>query len=477
MTSTSVKDLTSIMTFVGAKASSQTKSSEFGMSFGDMMTKAEAGATKTDVGSAQTNQSKTEVGGFKKKVEETNQVRPQDASKETDKVETSEGGMEANGVSDEVKVKLDDAGKKILSEVAKELDVSEETVLEAMEVLGLSMISLLEPSNLGQLVLEVRNETDPIALVTNENLFNSVKDLTTIVDATLADLAEDMDMEVPDVRTIIQQVEVENEQLSEMEMSVKTNLDLNEVKEPQVEVSKEVVTEDGTSTQNITISADGRSAEVTVVKTNESEEDGGHDTGRREHADRSEIHAQQTPTGTAALDNLVSNLNEISTPETPEPFTNSQTVDIMNQIMERMRVSVKPDMDELEMQLHPASLGTVKVNLTANKAGEVTAEFKVQNEVVKAAVEAQLNDLRETFKAQGTKVTEIEVSVEMQSFDSNLWQGKERDTNENSKNNSRRNRRINLNDLDALFADEATDEEKLAAEMMEANGNTVDFTA
>ncbi|MDE7403537.1 MAG: hypothetical protein K2M81_00380, partial [Lachnospiraceae bacterium] len=63
-------------------------------------------------------------------------------------------------------------------------------------------------------------------------------------------------------------------------------------------------------------------------------------------------------------------------------------------------------------------------------------------------------------------------------FESNLWQGQGREENASSHNNSRKSpRRINLNDWDGTFREEADEEELLAAKMMEANGNTVDYTA
>ena len=148
----------------------------------------------------------------------------------------------------------------------------------------------------------------------------------------------------------------------------------------------------------------------------------------------------------------------------------------MNQIMDYMKLQLKPDMDQLEMQLHPESLGTVRVQLM-NKGGEITAQFQVQNETVKAAMESQLVDLKESLKDQGVKVEAVEVTVESNGFESNLWQGQGREENASSQNGKRTPRRINLNELDALFEERASEEELLAAKMMEMNGNTVDYTA
>ena len=150
----------------------------------------------------------------------------------------------------------------------------------------------------------------------------------------------------------------------------------------------------------------------------------------------------------------------------------------MDQIMNYMKIQLKPGMDQLEMQLHPENLGTVHIQLVS-KGGEITAQFHVQNEAVKAALESQISTLQETLKDQGVKVEAVQVSVESHGFESNLWQGQGREENTFSQNNRKAPRRINLNELDVngLTEEEVSEEDLLAAKMMEANGNTVDYTA
>jgi flagellar hook-length control protein FliK len=153
-----------------------------------------------------------------------------------------------------------------------------------------------------------------------------------------------------------------------------------------------------------------------------------------------------------------------------------RTQEIMDQILDYMKVQLKPEMDQLEMQLHPESLGTLRIQLTARE-GEVTAQFHVQNESVKAAIEGQLTILKDTLKEQGVKVEAVEVTVESHAFESNLWQGQERNTGESYQGNKKTPRRINLNSLDEEGLEAADEEERLAAEIMKANGGTVDYTA
>ena len=490
MTSTSVKDLSSIMTFVNPSAQTKAKGFAQDTGFGDVMTKAESNQTNVDVGSAEKH--KTEADSFTQHVERTNSkgtkienAKPEETVDETEAMES-----------------LNEAGEKIVKQIADEMNVDEEEVRAAMESLGISPIELLDSSVLGDLVLEISDESDPMALLTSESLFESVKNLTTVVDATMADLAQDMDIEVVSLKDLIENADIQKAANEDMEMSVETNLDSSKIQKdsPKIivnnEKSQEVPNENDGAKVDMIENDNAEDLKVnTATNDNPGSDNLNRDLNRREvnhqisrdenskdnsisensNSFREAIHAG-SEVKNPILNNLTNDIVQSSGPV--ESYFSEETRNIMDQIMDHMKVNLKPDMDQIELQLHPASLGSVKVNLTATKGGEVTAEFKVQNEQVKAAVEAQLNDLRETFKATGTKVTAIEVQVEMQSFDSNLWQGKGHNSEADARNNqSKRQRRINIDDLDALFEDEASDEEKLTAQMMKANGNTVDYMA
>lgn len=478
MTGTTVNGLNSLMTFVGTV--SKPSASSRGADFESLMAKAGGNQTKTDIGSAEPDTGKkTDSKNFISKMNESKRNEVKNV-KDDNHVADSK-----NDIKDETEIQegIDEAGKKLVSEIAKELNVDEEEVTKAMEVLGISAIDLLNPDNIGKLVLELNGESDPIALATDESIFNTVKELTTIVDATLGDLAEDMDMEVPELKEEISKMLDMNASLGkEMEMSVNADSEpLNDtVKEtPQITISVEQnghraeieTDENGNEIKTVSVFK-----EETAVQ-NETENSGKSDGSKNEHKSEEQKGGLEFQQGIQSHQSQVDNITNFNEISEVQDFASPDTERIMDQILEHIKVNAKPDVQELELSLHPASLGNVKVNLTS-KAGEVTAEFKVQNELVKAAVEAQLQELRETFKAQGTKVTAIEVSVEMQSFDSNLWQGKGQDNEAgNGDGSKRRPRRIDLNTLDDQFTEEATEEEVLAAKMMEANGNTVDYMA
>ncbi|MBQ9767917.1 MAG: flagellar hook-length control protein FliK, partial [Lachnospiraceae bacterium] len=88
----------------------------------------------------------------------------------------------------------------------------------------------------------------------------------------------------------------------------------------------------------------------------------------------------------------------------------AQVREIANQIMEQIKIVIKPDQTNMELQLNPEHLGRVNLTIT-EKEGMMTAQFTTQSEVAKEAIESQMAALRETLQNQGIKVESIEVTV------------------------------------------------------------------
>ena len=471
MTSASVKDLRSLMTFIGTPELTKASQSKDSMEFGALMTKAGDTDSNKNIGTSQGTKPKMEAKDAKADLSTNRKVN---VKKETSKV-TSEG--ETKKVSPEEVDRMMDSAKEVLKEVAEELDVTEDAALEAMEALGLNLLSLLDPTNMTDLVLEITDE-EPMALVTNEELFNTVKDLSSMVDATVADLADDMDIEISDVVSKVEQAEVQLSNTPETQMSVEANSDSEEVKEmPKYTVNihtetkevKATTDEKGNVVSTQTVETKDETAEISKVAPKSET--------NHESSKDNESGSYLLGQSNNLLNNLANNTHEVAHTELPQQsFFSNETQNIMNQIMDNIKVNVNPDVQELEMQLHPESLGTVKINLV-NKGGEITAEFKVASENIKEAVETQIIDLKQALKDSGVKVEAVNVSVDTSGFDSNLWQGKGNDDNFEQDDKNKKPHRINLNEIDELFKDEASEEEILAAEMMEVNGNTVDYQA
>lgn len=473
MTSAPVKDVSSLMNFVGNVGTRNLKTTG-GMNsasgFGDAMSKAQGETTQTD--SSKQIQPKQET---PQTAAETVQKRP-----ETVKPQATEKAGEQEDVSAESLEAMEEAGQEMVKDIANELGVTQEEVEQAMEELGLSIFSLFDPAQLTQLVLQVTGEPDAAVLLTDETLFGSLQDLMSLAENAKAGLTQEMNVNPEELQVMLQ----EAEQMGQMEQTAETETIQQQSPDENTAKTPPIVVEVEQNGETVKLSADenGNVEKTLDVETQKPEkapteqEPGKQGQGNSgEHKSSSE---SEFSTGNQLLDALLQNKTqtaEVSFEQTGGVMSQN-TQDIMNQIMDYMKIQLKPDMNQLEMQLHPESLGTVHVQLT-NKGGEVTAQFHVQNETVKAAIESQIVDLKESLKDQGVKVEAVEVTVENHGFESNLWQGQGREENASAQNNKKTPRRINLNELDGLFEEEASEEEILTAKMMEVNGNTVDYTA
>ena len=340
--------------------------------------------------------------------------------------------------------------QNLIQQITETFSVSEEEVQGIMEDLGMTEVDLTDPGQLNELLMAVSGAQDSFALLTDESLYSDVKGIMDLQKELVEQAQEELQLTPEQWQETVPQITQE---------TVAAEPGKNEDIAPADAERETVIPQETEST--------------TEVPTQNTQEAKTGDSDKEEHT-----------TGGQHENLLLQNLKEDSfltqlqeTAQAEDAGATTDTQDIMRQIMDYMKVSVKADGSDLEMQLHPQSLGTLHIQM-ASKNGVVTANFITENETVKAALESQMVQLKESFAEQGVKVEAIEVTVQTHQFEQNLEQGRGHDSNpENEAGVGRkRTRRINLN---AAFAEEEpqTEEDRIAADMMSANGNTVDFTA
>ncbi len=85
---------------------------------------------------------------------------------------------------------------------------------------------------------------------------------------------------------------------------------------------------------------------------------------------------------------------------------NLSQAEVINQIVEKMKVSVNGDTSEIRITLRPEHLGDVTLKIATHN-GVVTAEFLAESEQVKALIEASFNELQETLRQKGLEVSDF----------------------------------------------------------------------
>lgn len=151
--------------------------------------------------------------------------------------------------------------------------------------------------------------------------------------------------------------------------------------------------------------------------------------------------------------------------------------DLMNQISHLTRVTVQQAESSIEMQLNPAHLGKIYLQV-ASKEGVITAQLAAQNEAVKQALENQVSVLKENMNQQGLKVEAVEVTIASHEFEQNLEsQSQQQNPQADAGREGRSNRRFLHADQLEELAGTLSEEDSLAAKMMLEQGNRMDMTA
>ena len=475
MTSTPVSDATLFFSNISTKNQNVTDLGSAEVSFSEVMSKTSnqnAGVFSNRNQLADTSEDSQVVSGKGKDLENENRIQEEPtekvdkAEKSTDVEETKTTEETAEAVEEE----LSEKAEELVEEIAKELGVSVEDVEKVLEELGIAMTELFSKENLTQVVVVLSGAEDVTQIVMDEELFAQVNSLLGKMEEMLTEVANNTDVTVEELmeyvakEEFVGEIKTENSDVKVFEAEVIT--------EEEADVTENVQTE-----TEVTNNADETETEntVKVTQTETSEKADGHTQSDLTH-DNAETN-QQFLTNVAS-DNSLQNV-ALNADNGMNPYVSFEAREIMQQILDYIKVSVKPDMTSLQMQLHPEELGTLQIEVT-NKNGMLTAQFQTQDESVKAVIEGQLIQLKENLNEQGLKVQAVEVTVASQQFDRNLDKnGNERtaqDENQNAK--GKQIRRINLNELDMEEdLEDADDAIKIAADMMARNGNTIDFMA
>lgn len=387
-----------------------------------------------------------------------------------------------------------DAFETGVKEILKdELGVSDEQVEDAMSILGLQWMDLLNPASLSQLVTQLTGTEDACSLLMSEeftNIMQNTDELVQSLSETLgiskdewvalqnqlaeltADFNETVDMADGGVQEIAPQTDatITSQDTTVMAATVQKTHTTEETQNVQPEEETEDAapviqvnaSEDAQTENNVSENASGEMGEPAAQsqKTKES--------SVNEHAQNMEfqVRAEQQTVAPEEVNKVASR-------------TTIDVQDIMNQITEFAKVNLSPENSSIEMQLNPENLGKVYLHIAATKEGNITAELAVSSETVKTALEAQIADLRTSLNQQGIKVDAVEVAIASHEFERNLEQnasGEEQQGSQREESGRTAGRRLFRGELDELSG-LMNEEEALAAQIMKDHGNTMDVTA
>jgi flagellar hook-length control protein FliK len=371
---------------------------------------------------------------------------------------------------------------EVVTTVADDLGVDKEDVEEALETLGLTAFDLLIPENLVELTTQITGEESPANLLVNDQFVDLMQDMNQLG----LEFIKDFDVQPGQLEDLVAQMDILEKpvELTPDEAGVLLNAE-NTAASEELPQQESTVRNDQVVTDDEAAEASELSEETLpeVESAAQSESAGTEDEADTSADNRGTKTAADAKTDTGAQIQAAINQTDAVPEEMPVPeevntsYLNVDTMDIIEQIAENVRVNISEGTTSMEMQLNPENLGKIYLQISA-KEGVVNASITASNEAVRAALEAQVADLRENLNQAGVKVDAIEVTVASHEFERNLEQSAEGEKQQGERNreNSTRRRSISLSSLDELSG-VMSEEEALVAQIMRDNGNSVDLTA
>ena len=321
-------------------------------------------------------------------------------------------------------------------------------------------------------VMEVHGIEDPSAFLTNDMLNQEMNDIFDQMRNLLAEL----------MRVGVQDIEKLDESVWE---SFAGNLIQAAHPEIQTEQAAPVqVSEDAVVTVDDEQTDDTVKPDMQVIIENNTNSDAGSDTGAqtgqgtglgadnvRDAAADLETMSRHTQTTNAQA--FAETLTEAMETEPAQAAdVQRQMTEIVEQVVRQVRIRMMPESTNMELQLHPASLGRVNIQVNA-AAGETTARLIVENQAAKEALESGMIRLQEIFEERGLKVQGVEVAIG--SFDMGLNQHNTAGTDDGSNGNGSKNGSGNGSQSGEDTAD-VTESNQTEASRRDIN-STVDYTA
>lgn len=347
----------------------------------------------------------------------------------------SVNGADKNELND----KVNEAVQDVKDTIKDELDVSDEDIAKAMEVIGMTATDLLSVVKVTELVGELTG-TDAITLITDDDMLSRLTSVLDVVNAAQQDIADMSGVNVEDVSDVIATANTEADVNKDVTDNVVSNNQPAAIEESLSDMLAKKITTDGSAKQQ-------------------------NNAGEQNH---------NTETYGSVADNMIQSMSDSFADIITEDTAYVSEADIVNQVIDQIKLTSGKELTSIEVMLNPERLGSVHVTVSA-KNGILTAQIAAQNEQVKTALENQMTTLRENFENQGIKVDAVEITVMTHQFEA----GQNFGQNESERKQSERklNKKLDLSAYDDEVDDEFSDDELRRKDSIQNGNSSVEYIA
>ena len=344
---------------------------------------------------------------------DTDVVDKKQNAADTGKADKTDNSKQDNK-SDE---KVNDVVQNVKDTIKEELDVSDEDIAKAMEVLGITDNDLLSVVKVTELVSALTG-ADSITLITDDDMSGKLTSVLDAVNTAQEDVADMLNTDVDDAVLVVRTDAV-----------VKKDTDETAVKNTDSSIT------DNQSVPETESLSDVLAAKVTAQGSSKHEESTGEHTGEQNH---------NTQSYGGVADSIIQSMKDSFADIVTEDTSRVSEADIVNQVIDQIKLSSGRELTSIEVMLNPERLGSVHVTVTA-KNGILSAQIAAQNEQVKTALENQVTALKENFQNQGIKVEAVEITVMTHQFEAGQNFGQ--NESERKQSEQKINKKLNLSDL------------------------------
>lgn len=352
--------------------------------------------------------------------------------------------------------------KELKEKLCEVLDITLEELNELLVDSQLTVLSLFNQQSLMEFSMLISGTSDMSQILTNEDALKVLQSITQVVnDIDVEQFTgiskEEFNQLVADVlegNFTSKNIEGELENHTQTPVIIEEN-----VSEEVIDDNPKQGTESIKSADSESMSGE-KSLVIDVEETSQSKEqhtgNGGNDNNANTALD-------------AFAENLTVALNQTVVAKEVN-FAGQiahvrEVKQVIDQIVTQIKVTVTKDTQSIQMMLNPENLGRVNMTITS-KNGVMTAQFIVESEAAKEAIEGQIKVLIDNLNDQGLKVEELEVTTRQFSFN------QQESSDSQAGHNTKSKKSFTTTDF---FADEISQAEE--TETIIRENNTVSYLA
>ena len=351
-----------------------------------------------------------------------------------------------------------EAYSQIINVIADTLNANPDEIKDIINELDINLNALSDNQNVIKIVSKYLGIDNPVNVLTNDEAINAVKEINQSISEIINELKDEFAITDDGLKDLLSKIDTvrDTENIEDIVNDQTGNVDASD------DINK--VSDENNNKINIDSENDNIVPEKTTVKNEENANAGNNKEFNNDRESKSELYLNEN-----GMESIVSNLKNTITDNI---LTEDGIADkIIKQITDDIRLYAKADTTSLEIQLEPETLGKVGITVTS-KAGTITAQLVVQNEVAKEAIESQMATLKESFASQDIKVDAVEVTIASKEFEQNLDKGA---GNSSEQNENKRRKHISTEEL-AEINGTATDKETSIDNVLKEMGTTVNYS-